>query len=157
MSISTIYCHVPSKGKISLETIRYVLCSSTLESCSPNSSSFCCRGVLSCSVAAIWSRIFPISVETPVATAMPMALPAAMLVPWLRVTDKKMSFRNHLNQPTVHLSNGPLWIFPQMMYFTQSGNYMVINKPQNASQFLYYYMHKKKVFWNNCSAENNDS
>lgn len=53
----------------------------TLESCSPNSSSFCCRGVFSCSVAAIWSRIFPISVETPVAIAIPMAFPAAMLVP----------------------------------------------------------------------------
>lgn len=48
----------------------------------PNSSSFCCRGVLSCSVAAIWSRIFPISVLTPVVATMPMALPAAMLVPW---------------------------------------------------------------------------
>jgi len=53
----------------------------TLESCSPNWSSFCCRGVFSCSVAAIWSRILPISVATPVATATPIALPAAMFVP----------------------------------------------------------------------------
>lgn len=53
----------------------------TLESCSPNSSSFCCRGVFSCSVAAIWSRILPISVETPVATTIPVAFPAAMFVP----------------------------------------------------------------------------
>ncbi|KAF3850638.1 hypothetical protein F7725_012410 [Dissostichus mawsoni] len=50
----------------------------TLESCSPNSSSFCCSGVFSCSVAAISSRIFPISVFTPVATATPTAFPAAM-------------------------------------------------------------------------------
>lgn len=47
----------------------------------PNSSSFCWRGVLSCSVATISSRILPISVLTPVATTTPMALPAAMFVP----------------------------------------------------------------------------
>lgn len=54
----------------------------TLESCSPNWSSFCCKGVLSGSVAAISSLIFPISVCTPVATTTPIARPAAMFVPY---------------------------------------------------------------------------
>lgn len=54
----------------------------TLESCSPNWSSFCCRGVLSGSVAAISSLIFPISVCTPVATTTPIARPAAIFVPY---------------------------------------------------------------------------
>ena len=56
-----------------------------LDSCSPNWSSFCCNGVLSGSVEAISSLIFPISVCTPVATTTPMARPAAMLVPWAKV------------------------------------------------------------------------
>lgn len=56
-----------------------------LDSCSPNWSSFCCSGVLSGSVEAISSLIFPISVCTPVATTTPMARPAAMLVPWAKV------------------------------------------------------------------------
>ncbi|TNN77603.1 hypothetical protein EYF80_012193 [Liparis tanakae] len=50
----------------------------TLDSCSPNSSSFFCRGVFSCSVAAISSRILPISVLMPEATTTPTAFPAAM-------------------------------------------------------------------------------
>lgn len=54
---------------------------STLDSCCPNSSSFCCSGVRSCSVDAISSRILPISVLPAVATTTPTALPAAMLVP----------------------------------------------------------------------------
>lgn len=63
-----------------------------LDSCSPNWSSFCCSGVLSGSVEAISSLIFPISVCTPVATTTPMALPAAMLVPWLKVNEWDDSF-----------------------------------------------------------------
>lgn len=53
-----------------------------MDSCCPNSSSFCCNGVRSCSVDAISSRIFPISVCPPVATTTPTARPAAMFVPF---------------------------------------------------------------------------
>ena len=59
----------------------------TLESCSPNSSSFCCRGVFISSVSAIWVRIWPIAVFRPVPITIPRALPAATLVP-----EKRMFF-----------------------------------------------------------------
>ena len=53
-----------------------------LESCSPNSSSFCWSGVFtSSSLAVIDSRILPISVLVPVATTTPRHLPDAMFVP----------------------------------------------------------------------------
>ncbi len=66
-----------------------------LDSCSPNWSSFCWSGVLSGSVEAISSLIFPISVCTPVATTTPMARPAAMLVPWSKVKMGIISMLHH--------------------------------------------------------------
>ena len=60
----------------------------TFESCSLNSSNFCCRGVFSDSVSAIWSRIFPISVLLPVPTTTPIAFPADMLVPFKNLMRK---------------------------------------------------------------------
>ncbi len=49
--------------------------------CSPNSSSFCCRGVFSVSVSAISVRILPISVLSPVPNTTPRAFPEATFVP----------------------------------------------------------------------------
>lgn len=73
----------------------------TFESCSPNSSSFCCNGVFSSSASAISERILPgkviryvyyerscimrvspISVLNPVPITTPRHLPAAILVPY---------------------------------------------------------------------------
>lgn len=53
----------------------------TLLSCSPNSSNFCCRGVLISSVSLISVRILPIAVFNPVPITIPLALPAATFVP----------------------------------------------------------------------------
>ena len=75
-------CHSISDSteeKLYIETTLAVL---TFDSCSPNSSSFICSGVLISSSAAIWSRILPICVFSPVPTTTPLALPEATLVPW---------------------------------------------------------------------------
>lgn len=70
----------------------------TLDSCSPNWSSFCWSGVRSASVEAISSLIFPISVCTPVATTTPVALPAAMLVPWWDAIAGRKSASAQINK-----------------------------------------------------------
>ncbi len=54
----------------------------TFDSCCPNSSSFCCNGVLSSASVVISFRIFPISVDIPVPMTIPRALPDATLVPY---------------------------------------------------------------------------
>merc|ERR1711936_57381 len=63
----------------------------TLESCSPNSSNFCCRGVLISSVATMASLILPMAVLAPVPITTPLALPEETLVP-----EKTMFFLSWL-------------------------------------------------------------